>query len=39
MLAVSNKILSLDLPFFNIDCEIIWAKFCITGSPVHVAAY
>jgi len=39
MLAVSNKISSVDLPFLNTDCEIIWAKLCITGSPVHVAAY
>ena len=39
MLAVSNKILSVDLPSLTTDCEIIWAKLCIAGSPAYVAAY
>ena len=39
MLAVSNKILSVDLPSLTTDCEIMWAKLCIAGSPAYVAAY
>ena len=39
LLAVANTIPSIDLPSLSTDCEIVWAKLNITGSPMYIAAY
>jgi len=39
LLAVTNKILLTDLPSLSTDCEIVWAKLNITGSPMYIASY
>jgi len=39
LLAVTNKILSTDLPSLSTDCEIVWTKLNITGYPMYIASY
>ena len=39
LLAVTNLLPSVELPSLDTDCEIIWAKLSITGSPIYIAAY
>jgi len=34
LLAVTNMIPLIDLPSLSTDCEIVWAKLNITGSPM-----
>ena len=38
LLAVSNRILSIDLPSLSTDCEIVWTKLDIIASPIYIAA-
>ena len=39
LLAIVDRISSVDLPSFGADCEIVWAKLNITRSPMYIAAY
>ena len=39
LLAIVDRISSVDLPSFGADYEILWAKLNITRSPMYIAAY
>jgi len=36
---VTNLVSSVELLSLSTDCEIVWAKFNIIGSPIYIAAY
>lgn len=36
LLAITDRILSVDLPSLEIDCEIAWAKLNIIRSPMYI---
>ena len=36
LLAIVDRISSVDLPSFGADCEIVWAKLNITRSPMYI---